>query len=121
MQWNDFIIGQNVVVTGDLKSLSSIYINGQIDGTTQSDSNVFIHQTGVVKGKVECVELVVEGTIEGECQAKKIHLTSTGKFLGNLATNLLRIDEEASFIGCSKRIDYRSDSKLKTVDPVYEV
>jgi|GEM_PF-2755754 len=121
MRWNDFIIGQNVTLTGDLKSISNIYIHGQIEGNAQSDANISIHDSGVVKGKLECVELEVSGTIEGEAQAKKIHITPTGKFLGNLATSVLRIDEDASFIGCSKRIDRRTDSRLTNTDPVYEV
>lgn len=121
MRWNDFIIGQNVLVSGDLKSISNIYINGQIEGSAQSDSNIVIHNSGVVKGRLGGVELEVSGTIEGEAQAKKIHITPTGKFLGNLATSVLRIDEDASFIGCSKRINHHTDSRLKNTDPVYEV
>lgn len=121
MNFNDTIIGQNTTVSGNLKCIADILVNGLADGTVHSDQNIRIMEKGVVKGNVECIEFKLEGTLEGQVKAKKIHLSSTSRLLGDLVTNSLKIDEGSSFIGHSKKIDQEKDSKLQNTDPVYEI
>jgi cytoskeletal protein CcmA (bactofilin family) len=121
MQWNDIIIGQNTMITGDLKSITDIYISGQVSGTIYGDKNIEIDEHGVIKGDLECVECNLKGTLEGNVKAKKIYLLPSAKLMGNITSTLLKIDEGAVFVGSSKKSDPKKDSKLISVDPVYEI
>ncbi|MBU0647813.1 polymer-forming cytoskeletal protein, partial [Patescibacteria group bacterium] len=115
------IIGQNATVSGNLKSTANILVYGQTDGNVFSDKNIIINPHGVAKGKIECAEFELAGTLEGKIRAKKVNITSNGKLLGDVIANTIKIDEGADFIGCSKKIDQSKNSKLKNTDPVYEI
>ncbi len=121
MEFNDTIVGQNTAVTGNLKTVANIIINGQTEGSIYSDGHVLVNQVGVVKGNLECVESVLNGTLEGKIRAKKIHVTSSGKLLGDIVSGTLKIDEGADFIGCSKKIDQEQNSKILNTEPIYEI
>lgn len=121
MNWNDLIIGQNTNINGNLKTIANVSLSGQINGTLFSDKDVLVKEPGLIKGEVECIEFALEGTVEGNVKAKKIYLKPAGKMLGNITASLLKVDEGAAFIGCSKKIDQDKDSKLKNTDPIYEI
>ena len=121
MEFNDTIIGQNALVSGNLKTTADILIYGQTDGNVFSDKAIVVNSKGVAKGKIECSEFSLHGTLEGKVRAKKVHIAPEGKLLGDLIANIIRIDEGADFIGCSKKIDQSKNSRLNTTDPVYEI
>lgn len=121
MNWNDILIGQNTNVSGNLKTIANVSVSGLVDGTLFSDKNILVRESGLLKGEVECIELTLEGTIEGSAKCKKVYLKNTAKMLGNTTASALKVDEGATFIGCSKKIDQEKDSKLKNTDPIYEI
>ena len=121
MEFNDTIIGQNTSITGNLKTVANLIVNGQTDGSIYSENNISVNQSGVAKGSLECVDLTIHGTLEGKCRAKKVYISSTGKLLGDVVSATLKIDEGADFIGCSKKIDQDNNSKLLNTEPVYEI
>lgn len=121
MQFNDTIIGQNTSVSGNMKTVANIVVNGQTDGTIFSDGNIIVNQSGIVKGGLECLDFSLYGTLEGKCRAKKVYVSATGKLLGDVISSILKIDEGADFIGCSKKIDQEKNSKLLNTEPVYEI
>lgn len=94
------IIGNNSKIEGVLFASDSTRVDGLLQGKILSESSVIIGESGVVRGDIHAVEILVAGTVYGNLTAKqRIELTETGCVLGDLMTQTLVIDEGASFKG----------------------
>ena len=61
----DTLIAQQCTLEGDLTTQNSIKVDGQIKGTLRAEGRAIIGETGVVKGDVHAVDLLVLGRLEG--------------------------------------------------------
>lgn len=94
------IIGNNSKIEGLLFASDSTRVDGLLQGKILSESSVIIGESGVVRGDIQAVEILVAGTVYGNLTAEeRIELTETGCVLGDLITKTLVIDEGASFKG----------------------
>ena len=94
------IIGNNSKIEGVLVASDPTRVDGLLQGEILSKSSVIVGESGVVKGDIRAVEILVAGTVYGNLKAEeKIELTETGRVLGDLITRSLVIDEGASFKG----------------------
>lgn len=85
----DTLIGQESVVTGDLRFKSGLYVQGTVDGTIEAvdskDGEFRLLQTGRIKGKVTAPYLIINGIVEGDLVATgKIELQSNAQVTGNI-------------------------------------
>lgn len=108
------IIGNNSKIEGVLTASESTRIDGVLEGKIVSDSSVIIGESGIVRGDITAVEILVAGVVYGNLIAKeRIEMTSTGRILGDLITKTLVIDEGASFKGnCT--MDVAPDTKAES-------
>lgn len=94
------IIGNNSKIEGVLVASDPTRVDGLLQGEILSKSSVIVGESGVVKGDIRAVEILVAGTVYGNLKAEeRIELTETGRVLGDLVTRSLVIDEGASFKG----------------------
>lgn len=94
------IIGNNSKIEGLLFASDSTRVDGLLQGKILSESSVIVGESGVVRGDIHAVEILVAGTVYGNLTAEeRIELTETGCVLGDLITKTLVIDEGASFKG----------------------
>lgn len=94
------IIGNNSKIEGLLFASDSTRIDGLLQGKILSESSVIVGESGVVRGDINAVEILVAGTVYGNLKAEeRIEITETGCLLGDLVTKTLVIDEGASFRG----------------------
>lgn len=94
------IIGNNSKIEGVLVASDPTRVDGLLQGEILSKSSVIVGESGVVKGDIRAVEILVAGTVYGNLKAEeRIELTETGRVLGDLVTKSLVIDEGASFKG----------------------
>ena len=94
------IIGNNSKIEGVLVASHPTRVDGLLQGEILSKSSVIVGESGVVKGDIRAVEILVAGTVYGNLKAEeRIELTETGRVLGDLITKSLVIDEGASFKG----------------------
>ena len=64
------IIGQSVVIKGELSCGEDLYIDGQVEGTIDPKGNrLTIGPNGRVKANVTACVVVVQGKLEGNIQA----------------------------------------------------
>ncbi|MCD6419640.1 MAG: polymer-forming cytoskeletal protein, partial [Synergistetes bacterium] len=67
--------------------------------------DVIIGGDGEVKADIFSKNVVIGGKVEGNIEAKdRLEVSSTGKLVGNIRANSLKIDEGAVFIGKSEML-----------------
>ena len=95
------IIGQSVVIKGELSCGEDLYIDGQVEGTINPKGNrLTIGPNGRVKANVTARVVVVQGKLEGNIQASdRVDLRQSAVVMGDIATQRISIDEGAYFKG----------------------
>ena len=94
------IIGEDMVVDGNITAKEAIRIEGKLNGDVSSEGALVISATGKVEGNVKGSNIMVAGSIEGDLYSSgRIEVASTGKIIGNINTKSLIVDENAVFQG----------------------
>jgi len=78
-----------------------LFIDGEFEGSIISDKEINIGQNGLVIGKITTDRLIVQGRVEGDINATKVELKSTGKVQGTIESLELLIESKAIFEGSS--------------------
>jgi cytoskeletal protein CcmA (bactofilin family) len=108
------IIAAGMQITGDIESDGDIRIDGTVEGNVFCKSKVVIISTGKVIGDVEAVNIDVHGTVRGNIKARDLlSLKANCQISGNLATEKLQIEPNASFNGhCTMALEQKSASHV---------
>ena len=106
---DNVIIGQSVVMTGELTAKEDLTIEGRVDGKVELENNVLtIGQNGTLKAQVLAKTVVVMGQVVGDITAtESINIRETATVEGALVAPRIAIAEGASFQGM---IDMRSST-----------
>ena len=83
----------------DLTSKNSVKVDGRIQGTLRAEGRAIIGETGVVKGDVHAVDLLVLGRLEGNVHAQRLHLQASAQIHGNIEAETLQVDPGARYQG----------------------
>ena len=88
------LIDQGTELKGELNFKGSFRIEGYFQGKINSDSMLIIGEKGKVEAEVKVGELIINGEIHGNLQAKeKIEVHNKGRVYGTLITPKLLIEE----------------------------
>jgi len=94
------VIAGNCVIESGLNTTGNIKIFGKINGSIKVDGDVIIGETGVVLGKVEAKNLILEGSVEGDVHCKNtLKLTSSAKLSGDAYVKHFSSEEGCLFAG----------------------
>jgi cytoskeletal protein CcmA (bactofilin family) len=97
------VLGKTVHVHGDLKAEGAFRIDGTIEGAVESKAGVVIGQSGVVRGPVQGLEVVIAGQVYGNVIAGgHLEILSTGRVEGDIEAQSLRIATGGVFRGTSR-------------------
>lgn len=104
---DNVIIGQSVVITGELTAREDLTVEGLVDGKVDLENNVLtIGQNGTLKAQAIAKTIVVMGKVTGNLTATEtISIRETSTVEGDLVAPRIAIAEGASFQGT---IDMRS-------------
>ena len=109
------LISNGTEITGDIKSVGDIRIDGSLTGNLNTKGKVVIGLTGKVSGEVICKNSEVSGFIEGKITVSQLlSLKATSKLLGDIVTSKLSIEPGAKFSGNCKMSDTDSDEQVYT-------
>ncbi len=92
------IISPNLEFVGNLKSNGAI----QIDGTIEGDIDVpllTVGEQGKIDGSTVAETVRIFGTVNGQVQAKTVHLDKSAKVTADIAHETLTIEASAYFEG----------------------
>jgi len=94
------IIADNCVIESNLNTAGNIKIYGKINGSIKVDGDVFVGETGVVLGKVDAKNLILEGSVEGDVHCKNtLKLSSSAKLNGDAYVKHFSSEEGCLFAG----------------------
>ena len=102
----DTVIGGLTIFQGTITSTENIRVDGKHDGEISTQGDLYISETGEVKGKVKAENLLIAGLVQGEMAISgKLKILSTGQFQGEAVMSILIIEEGASFQGECQQTD----------------
>jgi len=107
------IISEETILESSLlKSKSTVQVSGKFIGDIQVESSLVVSQSGEVTGNVTASFVLVAGVINGNVDAsKQIHITKTGRVLGDIICQSIVIDEGGSIEGKCKMKETVSNIK----------
>jgi cytoskeletal protein CcmA (bactofilin family) len=85
------IIGQDIVVTGNLTFNSKIQVDGKIIGDLNGDC-LILSASGKIKGNIEAKSITCYGKIDGDLKVNKLFLKKNGVINGSVETSDLSVE-----------------------------
>lgn len=82
------------------ESIAKIFgtLKGEVVG--MPGSTLILCESGVVEGRIEAEDLIIDGFVRGEISAtSKVQITSTGRVVGDIRSPSLQIDTGGYFEG----------------------
>ncbi len=92
------IIGADVTIKGDIKTLGEIQLDGTIEGDVRSAA-VTIGEHGSVQGIVTAEEVIIKGSVNGQVKGRNIRIEKTAKVRGDLYHETLSVEAGAFIEG----------------------
>jgi cytoskeletal protein CcmA (bactofilin family) len=95
------VLGQTVVLRGELSAKEDLLIEGQFEGTISvEDHCLTVGAEGQVKAEIRARQVVIMGTITGKIVAReKVEIRRSGRLTGDLMAGAVAIEEGAYFKG----------------------
>jgi cytoskeletal protein CcmA (bactofilin family) len=108
------IITEGSKIKGDMELTCNLYVDGEFEGTINSQKNVNIGKNGHIKGDIKAQRLVIQGYIEGSVNAYRVEIKSTGKMNGSVESAELVIEAKGIFEGNStiKKVEAKEPAQL---------
>ena len=79
----------------------NLYVDGEYEGTINSQKEVNIGKNGHIKGDVSTKRLVIQGYIEGSVSAQRVEIKAGGRVNGSIESVELIIEAQGIFEGSS--------------------
>lgn len=84
----DTMLGKNTSIKGDIEFNGALILDGSIYGCVKGSENddvLTISETGVVEGKIEVANIIINGLVKGDIIASgKIEVASKANIEGNV-------------------------------------
>ncbi len=114
------IIGEGVIISGNLYSPGITRIDGIVTGEIIAEKELIIGKEGKVEARIKTKNATIAGSFKGNIVASgEVEITSTGKFVGHLIQKdaLLTIEKGGVFRGESV---ISEDQKVFEIKPQEE-
>lgn len=98
------IIGEDLVVTGNIVSKGEVQVEGEVQGDIHC-SSVVIGDKALVTGGIIADDVIVRGRIVGSIRGIRVTLQSSCHVEGDIYHQSLAIEQGAFFEGKSRRAD----------------
>lgn len=94
------IIGPSIKVKGNFQGQGDIIIEGSLEGSLKTETNLFIGNQAKVVANVESKDAIVNGEVRGNIKAKGyLAIGSTAKIFGDIQYNSVSVEKGASING----------------------
>lgn len=102
---NNTVVASEVRFEGNIISSGQTYIYGTVYGNiVAKEGLVKIMRNGLVEGDITSRELIIDGTVNGNCRSESIDVYENGNITGTIAYSSLTIKKGAAFTGKSELI-----------------
>ncbi len=97
---SEAFLGKGCKVVGSLHFAGPAEVDGSVEGELIGQDRLIIGESAVIKAKVQAVELIVKGTVQGDIIAtRKLSLRKPARVVGNISSANLSIEEGVLFEG----------------------
>jgi len=94
------LIGNSVIIRGDITSEENLQIEGVVDGSIESSNDVHVGVEGRVNATIRAKNIVIHGRVIGDIAASnRVELAPSALLQGNIRAPKLAIAETALFKG----------------------
>ncbi|WP_367380563.1 polymer-forming cytoskeletal protein [Stenotrophomonas cyclobalanopsidis] len=101
----DALIGNQVVIRGDVEFSGGLYVEGRIHGKViaqegASGATLTVAEHGVIEGEIRAQVVVISGRMDGDVHAtEKVELTSSARVNGNVHYQVVEMNAGAQLNG----------------------
>ena len=111
------VVGPSVKIQGDLNSEGNIKIEGQVAGKVKTSQGVFAIQGSKIAADILAGNAVIGGEVQGNLKITgHLILQSTAKISGDIAWQVLRVEDGAQFTGKCNMGGTTTNGKKPTVE-----
>ena len=94
------IIGKGSAISGDLKVNGFIRIDGDIDGSLETDGNVIVGENARIRGDLTAKSAIIGGIIKGNIKANEsIKILADAAVIGDVISRKVQVDGSAVIHG----------------------
>ncbi len=94
------VVGQSILIKGNLEGDEDLTVQGRIEGAIHLSKTLIIEQSGVVKADVSVANAVISGIMVGNLTATdSVEIAETGRMVGDIQAPRVIITEGAAFKG----------------------
>ncbi len=94
------IIGKGSAIYGNMKVNGFIRIDGDIDGSVETDGNVLIGENARIRGDLTAKSVIIGGIIKGNIHASdSVKVLSDAAVIGDILARKVQVDASAVFHG----------------------
>ena len=87
-------------IKGDIRTNEELLIDGEVDGSVESQSVLTVGPSGKVRANIKAREVVVFGKVQGNVEVvEKIAIREQGSLVGDIRTAGISIEDGAYFKG----------------------
>jgi len=108
------IIGESIKVKGDFNGNGNIVIDGILEGSLKTKSNIFVGDKAKIVGSLEANEIIINGNISGNLLAKSyLSVGSTAVISGDIECGQISVEKGAKINGKIKMLGNLSNVSEK--------
>lgn len=96
----DTIIGEGIVIDGEISGDAPVTVNGTVKGRIALGSTVHVSQQGTVEADIETADVEISGAVTGNITAgERVEIKAEGRMVGDIKSPRILIADGASFKG----------------------
>jgi cytoskeletal protein CcmA (bactofilin family) len=97
------ILSRGVSIKGSIKFLNELLIDGEVEGTIDSNGTLTIGEHARICGEIRTKSVKVRGTVEGNIfVTERCELQASSTLRGDIEAPRLVVNENATFLGSAK-------------------
>ncbi len=94
------VIGETILVRGNLQGDEDLTVQGRVEGSTNLSRTLIVEPNGIVKAEVSVSNAVVSGVVVGNVTASdSVEIAESGRMIGDIHAPRVIIVEGARFKG----------------------
>lgn len=93
-------IGTSMSIKGEIISREELVVDGEVDGSMQSQSLLTVGPNGKVRANIKAHEVAIYGSVRGNVEVSgKLSIREQGSLIGDIKCSGISIDDGAYFKG----------------------
>ena len=93
-------IGASMTIKGEISSAEELVVDGEVDGSMQSQSVLTVGPNGKVRANIKANEVAIYGSVRGNVEVTgKLSIREQGSLIGDIKCAGISIDDGAYFKG----------------------